>query len=156
MNTITVLRLEDENGGGCFDVADMQDYTTAAVKAGLMTPEEDEWDHFHTAERGYPGPWNDDSLRDAMADKPFDYHEEGVRFGFPSREVAAEWFPPCMADALERNGQTLTIWEVPEEHVAIGDRQVVFDRDRAHLVERLPVSALWDDTTNQLALPLAA
>jgi hypothetical protein len=155
MNTITVLRLEDANGGGCFEVADMQDYTTAAVKAGLMTPEEDEWEHFHTASRGFPGPGSDEGLDEALHSCGFDW-TDGGRFGFIDRDQAADWFPPCMADALERNGQTLTVWEVPEEHVAVGDRQVVFDRDLAHLVERLPVSALWDDTTNQLALPLAA
>jgi hypothetical protein len=48
-----------------------------------------------------------------------------------------------MADPLRTFAQTLTVWEVPEEAVAVSEYQVVFDKDRAALLERLPVSALY-------------
>lgn len=155
METVTVFRLEDARGGGCFDVAHMQDYTDAAVQGGLMTPEEDAFSHFHTAARGFPSPYYDEELQDALSERGFYVGERGTRFGFPHLDVAREWFPPCMADALERNGQTLTVWEVAVENVAVSERQCVFLRDRATLVERLPVSALYAPP-RQAELPLAA
>jgi hypothetical protein len=144
MGTVTVLRLEDAKGRGCFEVAAMQDYTTAAVVAGLMTREEDEYAHFHSAERGCPAPSMDYALQDAFTARNFTMWTRGARFGFPSAEVAREWFPPCMVDALKANKQTLTVWEVPEDAVAASDRQCVFRRDQAKLIERLPVEALYD------------
>jgi hypothetical protein len=133
----------------------MQDYTDAAVRAGLMTPDEDRYEHFHTEARGCPGLGSDEGLQWALKDTPLEPWADNVRFGFVDEEQAREWFPPCMADALNANALTLTRWEVPEEAVAIGDRQVVFDRDAATLIDRLPVEALYEPTY-QLPLPLAA
>lgn len=153
MGTVTVLRLEDTRGVGCFKAADMQDYTDAAVRAGLMTAKEDLWDHFHSAARGFPAPFDDEELSDALDEVGLDLY--ACNFGFPDRDIARQWFPPCMANALVANNQTLTVWEVPEEHFAASDRQCVFRRDLATLVERLPVSALYEPD-RQAQLPLAA
>lgn len=155
METVTVFRLEDVRGGGCFAVAYMQDYTDAAVAAGLMTPEEEAVDHFHNAARGCPSPYRDEELQCALDERGFAVGSPGTHFGFPHLDVAREWFPPCMADALERNGQTLTVWEVATKDVAVSERQCVFLRDRATLVERLPVHALYAPP-RQAELPLAA
>lgn len=152
-DTVTVLRLENADGWGAFEGANMQDYTDAAVKAGLMTPAEDEWEHYHTSERGFPPVSKDHALSEALDGEKS--HLWGTRFGFADAEQARSWFPPCMADALKANHMTLTLWEVPEQDVAYGDRQVVFDKDHATLLERLPVEALYEPS-RQLPLPLAA
>jgi hypothetical protein len=40
MGTVTVYRLEDKNGTGCFQAASMQLYDDAATAAGIFPQEE--------------------------------------------------------------------------------------------------------------------
>lgn len=145
-----VYRFEDPSGSGCFECGALYDYDAAAIDAGIH-PDPDLI--FHSTELGFPPPWNDASLTEDALTKG--YTTADLNCGFATRDQAREWFPPELTAALERHGQTLTVWEVDEEDAASGDRQVMFHKPSATLLERLPPSALYQPE-RQAELPLAA
>lgn len=61
--------------------------------------------------------------------------------GFGSMPAMLWWFDGWL-DKLHYHYHALTIWEVDEEYVREGRKQVMFNRDMADLIETVPLTAL--------------
>lgn len=138
METITVFRLETEQGEGAFD----------ATPWGVV-------DEFETLLPNYmddhPMPYNDGG---DLAEASFNGLLTNVRYGCSSIDALRHWFPPCVTPLLEGVGLQLTVWDVPAEDVFTGETQVAFKPDRARCCDRLPLGELHHPS--QFTLPLAA
>lgn len=122
MGQVEVYRIETESGGGPY--TGLEDGMDLAI---------------HLASNGptHPGP-HKDGCDDGVA--------LGFVCGFRDVDQGRRWFGASveLARAINRRRRELfvSVYDVPEMAVVRGDRQVMFDRDAATLVERLPVEYL--------------
>lgn len=83
----------------------------------------------------HPLPHEDCALRWGWRSHRYEWH-----FGFASLEQLRAWFyRDEWLTRLGRDGVVLTVWEVPERYVQIGNTQAIFVKRRAR---RLEVRAL--------------
>jgi len=83
--------------------------------------------------QGYP------AIKNALRDRP----RAEWRFGAKSLGQLREWFfSPAGCTAMGKRGGLLVTYEVPDEHVAIGLQQLVFDRDHATKVSEVDAGCL--------------
>ena len=122
MGQVEVYRIETESGGGPY----------LGLEGGMDFA-------IHMASNGpaHPAPY-----RDGCAEGT----DKGYVCGFESVDQGRRWFGASveLARAINRRRRELfvSVYDVPEMAVVRGDRQVMFDRDAATLVERLPVEYL--------------
>lgn len=65
------------------------------------------------------------------------------RFGFPSLKALTAWFPsPQGRTVMWRNGGVITVWEVDDPDVITDGKQIVFDPEKATLIETLDIVTL--------------
>lgn len=135
-DTRLIYRLEDTALEGPFEAMGCSYLTHLARDVGLYKG--NDWRQFHDPVRGFPGPMNDAGLARRWNAGKLDYW----RFGCRSLDQLRRWFPKPLCDAIGPR-QTLAVYRAPRKAVAFGRTQVAFDPDRAELVERLPLSALY-------------
>lgn len=70
----------------------------------------------------------------------------GYHFGFTSKRQLKFAFPSSVGrKAMEAHGQTLKVFEVPEQDILKGASQCIFRRDRAVLVAILNIKTLKEE-----------
>lgn len=119
-----VYRVEDEHGNGPY-VARVRGYngprTRAAERLGRLLRDQHGWgDHDH------PSP-----AEDGIA---VPEHRDTYVCGFASLDQATQWFAGW-GERLYTGGYDLMAYDVPDEHVRVGDRQVMFDTHHAVVPE---------------------
>lgn len=86
-------------------------------------------------------------LKEAFGEDGTIYFPESYRFGFSSIEQARKWLcrkPWCKS--LRKNGFTLAVFEVPDEHCIVGDKQVMYQARRVKRSSRKTqciMESLW-------------
>lgn len=132
MSTVTVLRIELDNGEGPYQHEVESAYGWNVWEGTWWPP-----DYRH-----HPTPANDGiegygrySLSEY--DKPQWWEE--WQCGFATREQLHDWFAG-IEESLDAHGFHLSIYEVPEEDVKLGDRQVIFHKRGRQPVRTLSVT----------------
>ena len=82
----------------------------------------------HT-ERRSPGPYDDNITA----------HEMGYHFGFLSVYQMLLWFDRSVLEELSEAGVRMTEWDVDENYVQLGGKQLVFNKSVAKLVRETPI-----------------
>lgn len=60
-------------------------------------------------------------------------------FAFSNLQSLEDWFDPKARQYLRDKDFTVKVYDVPKQHVMVGKRQVVFDRDHSKLVETMDI-----------------
>lgn len=129
-----VYRIEDTQGFGAFNgLAYIHD---SRVPGDIRRSCYDGPSAYGEAQRGYP------AIQDAFRNNPTGRY----RFGTKSLDQLREWFfNPAGCVAMGNAGGLLVTYEVPEEHVAMGSQQLVFDLKHATKVSAVDASRLHLD-----------
>jgi hypothetical protein len=137
-----ILRIEAEDGTGCYS----ENFSKSAHRA------HDYGDCMLTITR-HPCPYEDAKLKDRwnLIINSMDPHISSlhVRFAFATPEQYHHWFHTLRSrEILREVGLRATFKDVPDQRVAVGDTQCVYDR--RHAIERAttacdtPMDALLD------------
>lgn len=124
----TLIRIETESGMGPYSVG---------VDWGDETP---------YAERYHPPPTQDPLLRAVWKKLNWpglEYERAAYSFGFKDEAQMRQWFfKDDWMQAMKAVGLKLTVWEVEDEFVHFGERQLIFNKE---LAKRVEVRELLDD-----------
>lgn len=95
-------------------------------------------DNYNTVERT-PNPYNDRILTDhAIRGK-----HEGMHYGFKSKKQLKAWiFKKQWRVNLAEYGACVKVFEVPNAHVIIGDKQAVFNMKYANIVQTICIDEI--------------
>lgn len=88
----------------------------------------------------HPMPYEDGIDIDHYA---FDGRYDSWIYGFMDIEQAAEWFAGW-ENRLKKWGFVLKTYEVPDENIKVGAKQVAFNREAAVFVRKQPILTLLD------------
>lgn len=79
------------------------------------------------------------SHQDATHPSPYEegLHPNGKHCGFKNRKQMTDWFTARERDLLFENGYRLLQYAVPSEHVAVGNKQVVFTRAEGKIISEV-------------------
>ena len=112
-----VFRIEDSNGIGPYSKG---------------------WDRLSTMFQSHSG-FSHPSPSEEDLDVYDEYGDERPHFcGFPTIDQMKVWFKGFRA-SLRRAGFKLSVYEVGHRDVQIGEKQLLFRRDAATLIERLEI-----------------
>jgi len=126
MTTKVVLRVENVAGEGMYcSTPGWSTLIGTTIKC-------DEW----------PGPEDDDGLKDHFTGwgAPLFGGWGDMRFGFSGPNQLRRWICDEHRKLLHGGGYHVSVYEVPEDSVIIGDRQAVFDKEHASLVRTHPLT----------------
>lgn len=114
----TVLRVADKSGNGPY-----AGRVSRALFDRLSLAADDE----------HPGP--------TEPGEPWDngFIPKCHRCAFLDRDQYTTWFPLDLRAAMAKEGYVLHVIEVPDEHVALGNRQVTYNTRHATAVATLPL-----------------
>lgn len=141
-----VLRIENEFGAGCYINHGSDKGARAAHNFGGC-PMDDQFHPCPDEDFKLSAQW-DDIVRGSHP------HISGVqnRFGFASVEQFHRWFYTPEARAiLSREHFAVSVYDVPEQYVAIGGSQVVYDRRFVNLLGRFPCDLTVEDADDAVA-----
>jgi hypothetical protein len=129
MAQMTLYRVEDRMGFGPY-------YDTGAVRQICYDFNLDFSDHC----RPRPGPHDEPNFFDFFWATKNGKRLENYHFAFAHRYQCAKWFaPPKLLRGLDTRGFALSLYRADEENVIVGRAQVLFLKQKATLMQCLPL-----------------
>lgn len=69
------------------------------------------------------------------------YYAGGLHFGFRNRRQLKSWFFAPVRRVFGKVGFVVRLYDVPEDFVKIGEKQVAFNKDKAELIGECPLDS---------------